>query len=131
MSDNAVEKLVIDINGSCRVREHKIGFAAVAEERQEIRDDPVDRLDDPGEVEDRQIGSDLGRGPPETLFQIVVERLGDQAAGLADPFDDVDQTEEQHEPTDLPVLFRPGEGTLGRPRLAHAACQWAVLRSAI
>ena len=121
MSDNAVEKLVIDINGSCRVREHKIGFAAVAEERQEIRDDPVDRLDDPGEVEDRQIGSDLGRGPPETLFQIVVERLGDQAAGLPDPFDDVDQAKEQREPADLLILFQRGDGRQSCERLVRVA----------
>ena len=100
------------------VGEYQVGLTAVTEERQEIRNDPVDRLDDPGKVEDRQIGGDLDRGPPESLLQIEVERLGNQAAGLADSFDDIDQAKEQHEPADLPVPSSAGrrrtEGRGGR-----------------
>jgi hypothetical protein len=39
---------------------------------------------------------DLDRGPPEGLLQVKVERLSDQAAGLPDPSDHVDQAEEHH-----------------------------------
>ena len=51
-----------------QIGDNEVGFSAIAEERQEIRDDPVDRLDDPGKVEDRQIGGDLNRGPPVGLL---------------------------------------------------------------
>src|SRR5208282_5216288 len=94
-----------EIGKGCRsVGDDEVGLAAVSEKRQEIRNDPVNRLDDPGEVEDRQIRGDLDRGPSEGLLQIVVEWLGNKAASLADPFDDIDQAKEQHEPADLLML---------------------------
>ena len=101
--------------GACghHIGKNKVALPAVAKERQEIRNDPVDRLDDPGKVEHRQIGGDLDRRPPVGLLQKIIERLGDQAAGLPDAFDDIDQREKHHEPADLPALVISG-GDAGR-----------------
>jgi hypothetical protein len=55
----------------------------------------VDRLYDPGEIEYREKGGDLQRGPAMNFFQIKTQRLSDQSADLTDPFHHVDHREEQ------------------------------------
>ena len=86
-------------------REDQIALATVTEQRNEIGDQPEDRLDDPREIEDGEVGGDLN-GSPADILQVKIERLEDDAdARLADPFDDIDDGEEQHQPADVPVLF--------------------------
>ena len=86
-------------------RDDQIALSTIAKQRNEIGDEPEDRLDDPREIEDGEIGGDLDRGPAD-LLQIIIERLEDDAdARLADAFDDIDDGEEQHEPTDVPMFF--------------------------
>ena len=95
------------------IGENEVSLAAVPEQRQEIRNDPVDGFDDPRKIENRQIGGDLDRGPVVSLLQKMVERLGNQASGLPNTLDDIDEGKEHHEPADLPALF-PRRGGAGR-----------------
>ena len=86
-------------------RDDQIALSTVAKQRNEIGDEPEDRLDDPREIEDGEIGGDLDRRPADIL-QVKIERLEDDAdARLADAFDDIDDGEEQHEPTDVAMFF--------------------------
>ena len=91
--------------------ENEIALAAIAEQRHEIGDEAVDRLDDPGEVERRERGGDLHRRPGMDLLEVVDERLRDDAVGLADAFDHEDHAKIEHQVADAPrVVERRGEG---------------------
>ena len=91
-------------------RDDQIALSTVAKQRNEIGDESEDRLDDPREIEDGEIGGDLDRGPADIL-QVIIERLEDDAdARLADAFDDIDDGEEQHEPADVPMVFCRSRG---------------------
>ena len=46
----------------------QVAFPAIAEYRHQIGQHAVDRLDDPGKIEDREIGGDLQGGPAVRLF---------------------------------------------------------------
>jgi len=92
----------------CEIGKNQVALTAIAENRQEVRDDAVDRFVNPRQVEHRQIGGDLERGPPVSLLQEKAQRLGDQPAGLPNPFDDIDEAEEQHKPADWAALAEHG-----------------------
>ena len=64
-----------------RLARNDRALAAIAEQRHEIGDEAVDRLDDPGEVERRERGGDLHRSPGMDLLEVVDERLRDDAVG--------------------------------------------------
>jgi len=63
--------------------DEQIAFAAIAEQRQEIGNQAVDRLDHPGQSKDSAKGGDLRGCPASHLLQIIDERLRDESAGLA------------------------------------------------
>ena len=87
------------------VDEQQVAFAPIAEQRHEIGDQAVKRLDDPGQVEQRDEAGDLQRRPALRGFEIIVQRLRDQAADLAKTLDDIDQGEEQQQMVEsLPVV---------------------------
>ena len=102
------EKIAAGRDQAC---ENEIALAAIAEQRHEIGDEAVDRLDDPGEVERRERGGDLHRRPGMDLLEVVDERLRDDAVGLADAFDHEDHAEIEHQVADAPrVVGRRGDG---------------------
>jgi len=69
-------------DGRGEVGGDEVAFAAIAEQRHEVGKNAVDRFDDPGKVEDSQVDADFRRRPAVHLFQVVAERLGDQAADV-------------------------------------------------
>ena len=85
---------------------NEIGLAAIAEDRHQIRQRAVERLDDPGKIEQREIGGDLQRAEAVHLFQIICQRLSDQPDDLTDAFDDIDESEKQHQPVYRRALRR-------------------------
>jgi len=46
----------------------QVGFSAISEDRHQIGQHAVDRLDDPRKIEDSEIGSDLQGGPAVLLL---------------------------------------------------------------
>ena len=75
----------------------QIRLPAVAEDRHEIGKGAVERLNDPGKVENGEIGGDLQRRPTMHFFQIKTKRLGEEANDLAGAFHDIDEGEKQHQ----------------------------------
>ena len=82
------------------IGDDQIAFAAIAEQRHEIGNQAVDRLDDPWQVENGDEGGDLDRRPAVHLFQIIIERLRNQADDLAQAFDDIDQRKKHQQIAD-------------------------------
>ncbi len=76
------------------IGDDQVAFAPIAEQRHEIGNQSVYRLDDPRQVENRDEGGDLDRRPALHFFEIIVERLRDQPDDLAQSLDDIDQSEE-------------------------------------
>src|SRR5262249_46978425 len=81
------------VTTGCRdIGDDEITFAPVAEQRQEIGDESVDRFYDPGQIEQSDKGGDLERAPSVYLLQVIIERLRDEPDDLPQAFDDVDQS---------------------------------------
>jgi hypothetical protein len=99
------------ISAGCqRIGCNKVALSTIAEQRQEIGNKAVDRLDDPREIEKGKKGGDLHGRPGVHFFKVIAERLRDDAAGLADALDHVNEAEEQREPLDLVAVSWRGGG---------------------
>ena len=84
-----------------QVRQQQVAAPPIAEQRQEIRDQAVERLDHPRHVQHRQRCGDLQRGPAVLRLEETGQRLPDDAdLGLADALDGIDDGEEQHQLAD-------------------------------
>ena len=95
------------------VDEQQVAFAPIAEQRHEIGNQSVNRLDDPGQIEQRDEAGDLQRRPALRRFEVIIQRLRDQAADLAEALDDIDQGEEQQQMVESFLVARHARG----PRL--------------
>src|ERR1700722_11660044 len=74
-------------HNGCNVGGNQVALSPIAEQRHKVGKRAVDRLYDPGEIENGQIRRDLQRRPALRLFQVITERLGNQAADLTDALD--------------------------------------------
>src|ERR1700689_4462250 len=72
----------------------QVALSPIAEQRHKVGKRAVDRLYDPGEIENRQVRRNLQRRPALRLFQVITERLGNQAADLTDALDDINKSKE-------------------------------------
>ena len=101
------------------VDKQQVAFAPIAEQRHEIGNQAVKRLDDPGQIEQRDEAGDLHRRPALRCFEIIVQRLRDQAADLAKTLDDIDQGEEQQQMVDGVPVARHARGRRRRGLVIH------------
>src|ERR1700735_1434048 len=102
-----------------QISDDQIAFAPIAEQRHEVGDQAVKRLDDPGQVENGDEGGDLERRPAQSLFEIIVERLRNQADDLAHAFDDIDQRTKYQEAVYGSLVVGCRGGRRRKRRLVH------------
>ena len=102
-------------------RHEEIGPPAVAQERDQVRRQPVEGLHVPGEADERQERRRLGGAEPHLVLQQEEEGLGcEPGLRLGETLDRVDGGEEDQEPPERHP--RPGTG-LGR---SWPGCRGAV-----
>ncbi len=77
------------------------GFAPVAEERDEVADQAVERLDQPGNGEHSQVGRGLSLIEVHHFFEVETEGLTDQTACLRQTLGKVNDTEQIDESFDV------------------------------
>ena len=94
----------------------QVTFAAIAKQREEVGERAVNRLDDPGKIENGEICRDLQRRPAMHFFQKIAERLCDEPADLTHTFNDIDQREKYQQPVGQNPVARRSVG-VGRGEL--------------
>ena len=102
---------VAQAQGRRRRGQDQVAPPARTGQRQEVRNQPVQRLDRPGQRDQGHERADLGRRLAPVVQQRT-NRLGDQSLRrLADPLDEIDRTEQQAQPD---RIGPSGRGVRGR-----------------